>query len=920
MGSPNLRIEVTSDLASLTGSMEGAAAAVQGGGARISAAFRQATEASLTYAKAQADVKAASDLVKVAIVGETVTTQEYKQVVDQLSQAKMRLAQASAVQSAAEKEVKVATQGHTASTHEARGAMALLGEETGVKLPRHVRSFLAAMPGVAAVMSIAFAPAVVIAIGEAIGEGIKKLVEWREHTENQRAKMAELSLTFSNSSAHIQAEIDKEKQKFIEITQGPVAAFNFELAHMGELGVQACDQTIAELKKVGEEISAQEGVVTTWLGRLQTLATGHNNLASTGFRDMMRELTEASDRANKVQDESRKRGEKEDPFLGLDMQTQVLKARKKNLEDEVAAIKETQRKLEEVSIQTGVVVSMPTDKLEAARIALQGVVREEEQLARRRERIAATVKSTEGQKGKAASERAQGIGEADIHGQEAMGLHGAEQRVKAAEDAFKAEEAIIKKSVEQAIAGGALKAKAELDSLPQLRTAQEERVQALLRAADREHEVRTKALQDQQRLLERNNTGGKNEAALSTNRAEQELEAQQHSAKLLEIGRQADTAQIAQDTRTMELRLEVQRHGLDELSRLAQQKMRDEEVASQGALASEQGRIKLEEIRVQGMAQLGQISGIQEVKRLEALHRQQLEAERANNNARLEALQEFIVKQEELLAKMPAGSDQAKQTREKIASSNEQLLQEVTKRVQIENQGDQQVLRDKLALQQKFHQITQKITGDMFNGVNQWIQGQKTFGQAASQVLQNWAMDGIRAVEKLAARMIENEVLMVTVHQATTVAKTATDAAGAATSEAIDDAHKAHQGLGAAKLAFKNTYATVSEWPVVGPVLAPILAAGAFAAVATFEHGGVIPVTQAALVHAGERVLTPSQNSVFERLIEREPSTGGGSPLSLTTNISNSGLTDSAWRAMAEKHAAHLVNIVHKELRRRNLF
>ena len=41
---------------------------------------------------------------------------------------------------------------------------------------------------------------------------------------------------------------------------------------------------------------------------------------------------------------------------------------------------------------------------------------------------------------------------------------------------------------------------------------------------------------------------------------------------------------------------------------------------------------------------------------------------------------------------------------------------------------------------------------------------------------------------------------------------------------------------------------------------------------AAFDIGGVVPKTQVALVHGGERVLTPSQNNTFENLIKQ----GGG--------------------------------------------
>jgi hypothetical protein len=70
---------------------------------------------------------------------------------------------------------------------------------------------------------------------------------------------------------------------------------------------------------------------------------------------------------------------------------------------------------------------------------------------------------------------------------------------------------------------------------------------------------------------------------------------------------------------------------------------------------------------------------------------------------------------------------------------------------------------------------------------------------------------------------------------------------------------KKAEKLDAAKTAFHNTYASVSEWPFVGPALAPVLAAGAFAAVMAFREGGIVPGSGSdgvpALLHPREMVL-----------------------------------------------------------------
>jgi len=53
--------------------------------------------------------------------------------------------------------------------------------------------------------------------------------------------------------------------------------------------------------------------------------------------------------------------------------------------------------------------------------------------------------------------------------------------------------------------------------------------------------------------------------------------------------------------------------------------------------------------------------------------------------------------------------------------------------------------------------------------------------------------------------------------------------------------HQESEKLSDAKTAAVHTYAEVSSWPIVGPVAAPALAAGAFAAVMAFNQGGIVP-------------------------------------------------------------------------------
>jgi hypothetical protein len=118
------------------------------------------------------------------------------------------------------------------SMYEARGEAGLLGEAFGIHLPRHVRSFIAELPGVGTALSAAFSATAVLFLLDALLKGIEKISEWAEHGEKVAAAWEKYDQTIFESSTHMQKEIDKQEQKLVEMTQGPVAGLDFALKHL----------------------------------------------------------------------------------------------------------------------------------------------------------------------------------------------------------------------------------------------------------------------------------------------------------------------------------------------------------------------------------------------------------------------------------------------------------------------------------------------------------------------------------------------------------------------------------------------------------------------------------------------------------------------------------------------------------------
>ena len=78
-----------------------------------------------------------------------------------------------------------------AEMNEAKASIALVGEQIGVNLPRHLRGFVAQMPGVAKAMSAAFDAVAVIALIHIVVEAGEKVAEFIKKNEEAAAKSKE---------------------------------------------------------------------------------------------------------------------------------------------------------------------------------------------------------------------------------------------------------------------------------------------------------------------------------------------------------------------------------------------------------------------------------------------------------------------------------------------------------------------------------------------------------------------------------------------------------------------------------------------------------------------------------------------------------------------------------------------------------
>jgi hypothetical protein len=84
-----------------------------------------------------------------------------------------------------------------AEARESKASLALMGEEIGVHIPRHIRGFISSMPGVGTALSAAFSGIAVVALTGVIVEAIKKVAEFREKLEELREAPERIEAQFA---------------------------------------------------------------------------------------------------------------------------------------------------------------------------------------------------------------------------------------------------------------------------------------------------------------------------------------------------------------------------------------------------------------------------------------------------------------------------------------------------------------------------------------------------------------------------------------------------------------------------------------------------------------------------------------------------------------------------------------------------
>jgi len=165
-----------------------------------------------------------------------------------------------------------------ATAQAATGTAAVTSSVTELSLAAQV------LPGV---FAGAFGVAVVLGFLEVLGAGLSAFYAWQTSTLEFAASWEKVQRTFFETDQSLQNGIDKEKQKLIELTQGPVAALEFGLKHMGDGGVDAFKALDREMQAVLKDLDL---LTSGFIGKLDVFV-GSGGIATEDIKESMATLS-----------------------------------------------------------------------------------------------------------------------------------------------------------------------------------------------------------------------------------------------------------------------------------------------------------------------------------------------------------------------------------------------------------------------------------------------------------------------------------------------------------------------------------------------------------------------------------------------------------------------------------------------------
>jgi hypothetical protein len=301
--------------------------------------------------------------------------------------------------------------------------------------------------------------------------------------------------------------------------------------------------------------------------------------------------------------------------------------------------------------------------------------------------------------------------------------------------------------------------------------------------------------------------------------------------------------------------------------------------------------ISMQETRLKIAEETGAITPLAAAHQLAAIHT-------AQHTQELKILEAELAKLQAQAANAPDSSlDGQKTVDPKVAAQMQELQNKIAlAKGSQANQGAQDTAAVSAQIAKPYLTAFNQINSGWLKVQNDLIQGNKRIGQDFREMGLHMVQSMAAGAEKMLADWARMELRKVMMHRLTMTQNTATDAAGAATSDSISAISAMKQATHAAGVAAGKAWSALAGIPIVGPELGAVAAAATYAgvlALAAFEKGGIVGGSAGSavpiLAHAGERVLSNSQTSKFESMVNNNSSSGGDMHFHMGGNTTNGG-------------------------------
>jgi hypothetical protein len=240
---------------------------------------------------------------------------------------------------------------------EARGSLALLGEEIGVHLPRHLQTFIAGIPGVGPALTAAFSSVAVLALIEVVVKLAEKIEQFRAQAETMGNALRESGNVGAEGLRHIEEQMLSLDVQIETLRGNYLAALQKTLK---EIDLTTLDNLSNEFKRAAAEAQTTfSDIKAGFIENVLSLGKDNSEIATIG-KELVNSLQEARTFAN--QKDSQEAG----AILDAAIQRVQFQLKASNDESVNRALKEALNTLEEQKTAYTEILQISTKQKELA--------------------------------------------------------------------------------------------------------------------------------------------------------------------------------------------------------------------------------------------------------------------------------------------------------------------------------------------------------------------------------------------------------------------------------------------------------------------------------------------------------------------------------------------------------------------------